>query len=111
MRVKWTRQSLTDMEELLDYWEANTPVTREKKLNAVLARTDKLEIFPVMGRIEPRLAVSRPVAELRYTTVGFSKIMVLCQISWRGACPPKYGLLTRLSIGGSKAQKGAFLVQ
>lgn len=38
-------------------------------------------------------------------------ILVLCQISWRGACPPKYGLLTRLSIGGSKAQKGAFLVQ
>ena len=75
MRVKWTRQSLTDMEELLDYWEANTPVTREKKLNAVLARTDKLEIFPVMGRIEPRLAVSRPVAELRCTTVGFSKII------------------------------------
>ena len=38
-------------------------------------------------------------------------LKVLCQISWREACPPKYGLLTRLSIGGSKAQKGAFLVQ
>ncbi len=75
MRVKWTRRALTDMEELLDYWEVAAPDTREKKLTAVVAYTYKLEIFPALGRPEPYLAIVRPADALRYATVGFSKII------------------------------------
>ena len=55
-RIQWTEAAVRDLEELISYIAADSPLNAERILDKLEKRAQTLESTPVRGRVVPELA-------------------------------------------------------